>query len=100
MDSCGIIRNWQHFVPLRLCFDTIPTQGLISDLAMRMFQNASQGDLAAAGADGRFINVIFRCFGDDIDQAILINLHTCGKRQNGSSGGWMRRLMIHVSIFH
>ena len=38
-----------------------------SDLAMELFRNATRSSFSA---DGRFINAIFRCFGDDIDGAI------------------------------
>ncbi len=37
------------------------------NLSMSLFRNATNYDIPA---DGRFINAIFRCFGDDIDQAI------------------------------
>ena len=37
------------------------------DLAMSLFRNATDQGIPA---DGRFVNAIFRCFGDDIKQAI------------------------------
>ena len=44
----------KHVVPLRGCFNPIPTQALISDSAMRLSHNASEGDLAADGAIGLY----------------------------------------------
>ena len=38
-----------------------------SDLAMELFRNATSSNFSA---DGRFINALFRCFGDDIDGAL------------------------------
>ena len=68
MDSRGVKRNWQTYCSAAAALQYDPHTG--PDLAMRLFRNASQCDLSADGADGRFINAIFRCFGDEIDQAI------------------------------
>jgi len=38
------------------------------DLAMELFRNATSKGVSA---DGRFVNAIFRCFGDDINQALI-----------------------------
>ena len=38
-----------------------------SDLAMELFRNATRSNLPA---DGRFVNAILRCFGNDIDGAL------------------------------
>jgi pentatricopeptide repeat protein len=67
MESRGVTPNWQTYCSAAAALQYDTNAG--PDLAMSLFRNASKHGISA-GADGRFINAILRCFGDDIDQAI------------------------------
>lgn len=56
--------NSQTFCIVASALQTGPSN---RDLAMELFRNATRSSFSA---DGRFINAIFRCFGDDIDGAL------------------------------
>jgi pentatricopeptide repeat protein len=68
MESCGVTPNWQTYCSAAAALQYASNAG--PDLAMSLFRNATTKQGISPGADGRFINAIFRCFGDDIDQAI------------------------------
>jgi len=56
--------NSQTFCITASALQTGPSN---SELAMELFRNATRSSFSA---DGRFINALFRCFGDDIDGAL------------------------------
>lgn len=66
MTHLGGMANSQSYCVAAAALQYDPDSG--PDLAMSLFRNATNYGIPA---DGRFVNAIFRCFGDKIDDALL-----------------------------